>query len=138
MLPPETFKRKDWAEETYKKAAEMREDALRNQQIAAEYQKREYNKGLKPKEFKIGDYVRMHDLTAEAKEPVKLRNQWTGPFRIRGRRGMMFQLEDLKGAAMKGLVHPMKLKEVNAEMENHDEGKTSDDESIIVGGRNVG
>ena len=35
----------------------MRKDALKNQTTAAKYQKTSYDKGLKPANFKIGDYV---------------------------------------------------------------------------------
>ena len=114
-LPPDSFKKKDWAQAAFKRAQEMREDALKNQKAAAESQKRAYDKGLKPVKFNVGDYVRVLDLTAEAKQPVKLRNQYVGPFRVRGRKGMLFELEDEKGARLKGLYHPVKLKLVNAE-----------------------
>ena len=115
--PSANFKKKDWAEEAYRIAQEMRNDALKNQQTAAKYQKSSYDKGLKPENFQIGDYVRVYDHTAEAKLPVKLRNQYIGPFRIRGRKGMLFELEDRRGARLKGLYHPSKLKNANAEIE---------------------
>jgi len=115
--PPTNFKKKEWAQDALKKAKEFRDDALKNQITAAESQKTSYDKGLKPTEFQIGDYVRVFDPTAEAKQPVKLRNQYIGPFRIRGRKGMLFELEDLKGAKVKGLHNPSKLKLANTEME---------------------
>ena len=115
--PPANFKKKDWAQDAYKKAQELREDALKNQEAAAGSQKATYDKGLKPTEFQVGDFVRMYDPTAEAKQPVKLRNQYIGPLRIRGRKGMLFELEDLKGAKVKGLHNPSKLKKVNTELE---------------------
>jgi len=115
--PPTPFKKQEWAQEAYRKALEFRKDARKNQIAAAETQKTSYDKGLRPTEFQIGDYVRMLDPTAEAKQPVKLRNQYIGAFRIRGRKGMLFELEDLKGAKVKGLHNPCKLKEVNMEVE---------------------
>jgi len=33
----------------------------------------------------IGDHVILYDPTAENKKPVKMRNQNSGPFRVRGR-----------------------------------------------------
>ena len=114
-LPPENMRRKDWAEEMHKKAEVMRQDALRRQQAAAEAQKRYHDKGLEPERFEVGDLVRVFDQTAEASKPVKLRNQWIGPYRIRGREGMLFKIEDMKGAEIKGLFHPIKLKKVNEE-----------------------
>ena len=43
-------------------------------------------------------------------------NKWIGPHFIRGgKKGMLFELEDVKGAEIKGLFHPMKLKQVNEE-----------------------
>jgi len=124
LVPPsEGFKKKDWVESAYKIAHEMREDALSNQKAAAESQRRMYDKGLKPTEFKVGDYVRVHDLTAEAKEPVKLRNQWTGPFRLLEKKGMLWKIEDLKGARIRGLFHPIKLKKVNEEGKNLEQGE---------------
>ena len=118
LVPPsDSFKDKDWALNAFEKAKEMREDALKNQQAAALSQRKTHDKGLKPTEFNVGDYVRVYDPTAEAKEPVKFRNQWIGPFRLRGKKGMLWELEDLHGARIKGLFHPIKLKEVNAEME---------------------
>jgi len=114
-LPPENMRRKDWAEEMHKKAEVMRQDALRRQQAAAEAQKRYHDKGLEPERFEVGDLVRVFDQTAEASKPMKLRNQWIGPYRIRGREGMLFKIEDMKGAEIKGLFHPIKLKKVNEE-----------------------
>ena len=35
---------------------------------------------------------------------------------IMGEEGMLFESEDVKGAEMKGLFHPMKLKQVNEEI----------------------
>jgi len=100
----------------------MRKDALRNQRAAAEAQKKQYDKGLKPQKFEVGDLVRINDPTAEAKMPVKLRNQWVGPYRVRGKKGkMLIELEDLKGAKIKGLYHPSKLKKVNEEKTNQDD-----------------
>jgi len=116
--PSNTFRKKDWADEIYKIAREMREDALKNQQAAAKSQEKQYNKHLKPTSIKVGDYVRLFDPTAEAKEPVKLRNQYIGPFRVRGRKGMLFELEDLKGARLKGRYNPKRLKVVNEEGED--------------------
>ncbi len=121
VAPPENFKRKDWAEKAYRLAQEMRQDALKNQKIAAASQKKTYNRGLKPTQFNVGDYVRVNDPTAEAKEAVKLRNQYIGPFRIRGKKGMMIELEDEKGAKIKGMFHPSKLKLVNKEHSKKDE-----------------
>ena len=46
---------------------------------------------------------------------MKLRNQWVGPYRIGGRKGMLVEIEDMKGAEIKGLFHPSKLKKVNEE-----------------------
>ena len=48
---------------------------------------------------------------------MKLRNHFIGPFRIRVRKGMLFELEDKQGARLKGLYHPSKLKDANAEIE---------------------
>ena len=118
--PPTNFKKKDWAETAYKLAQEMREDALRNQQQAAKSQEKEYNKGLKPAQIKVGDYVRLLDPTAESKEPAKLRNPYVGPFRVRGRKGIMIELEDLKGAKLKGRFNPSRLKLVNEECKKGD------------------
>ena len=115
VMEPEKFRKKDWAETAKKIGEAMRQDALKQQQAAAKSQQKTYNRGLKPTKFNVGDYVRVHDPTAEAKEPVKLRNQWIGPYRIRGRKGMLWELEDLKGAKLKGLYHPIKLKLVNEE-----------------------
>jgi len=114
--PPAKFKNADWAKRMYETAEEMREDALKRQQAAAESQKKTYNRRLKPTVFKVGDYVRVLDTTAEASKPVKLRNQWIGPFRIRGMKGMLFVLENLNGTKLRGLYNPIKLKEVNAEL----------------------
>ena len=66
-------------------------------------------------EFKVGDLVRVYDPTAEGSKPVKFRNQWVGPYFIRGKKGMLFELRDMKGANVKGLFHPIKLKLVNEE-----------------------
>ena len=87
----------------------MRQDSLKNQTSAAKSQKHTYDKGLKPTTFNVGDYVRVSDPTTEAKEPVKLRNQYVGPFRVREKKWTLFTLEDLKGATTKGLFHPSKL-----------------------------
>ena len=125
--PPENMRQKDWAEDMHKKAIAMREDALRRQKAAAEGQKRYYDKGLEPERFEVGDLVRVFDQTAEASKPMKLRNLWTGPFRIRGREGMLFQLEDLKGAEVRGLFHPVKLKKVNQERANIELGHSMED-----------
>jgi len=113
--PAENFKKKEWAEEAFELAKEMRQDALKNQKIAANHQKKAYDKGLKPVNFNVGDWVRIFKYTAEAKEPVKLRNQYVGPYRVRGRKGMLLKLEDEKGATLKGYYHPSKLKLVNEE-----------------------
>jgi len=123
--PPEKFKRKDWAEKAFEKAQELRQDALKNQKNAARYQKKTYDKGLKPQKFNVGDWVRVFDHTAEAKEPVKLRNQYIGPFRVRGKKGILLKLEDEKGARLKGYYHPAKLKLVNEECKEKDEFTTS-------------
>ena len=128
--PPENFKRKEWAEKAHELAVEMRQDALKNQTSAAKSQKHTYDKGLKPTTFNVGDYVRVYDPTAEAKEPVKLRNQYVGPFRVRGRKGSLFTLEDLKGATIKGLFHPSKLKLVNEEGKG--KGQTSPNQSSTL------
>ena len=100
---------------------------MRRQKAAAEGQKRYYDKGLEPKRFEVGDLVRVFDQIAEASKPMKLRNLWTGPFRIRGREGMLFQLEDLKGAEVRGLFHPIKLKKVNQERANIELGHSMED-----------
>jgi len=115
VRPPETMKRKEWAEDIYKKAEEMRKDALRNQLAAAAAQKRYYDEGLEPETFDIGDLVRVYDPTAENSKPVKFRNQWIGPYFIEGKEGMLYRLRDLKGAVLKSLYHPIKLKKVNEE-----------------------
>ena len=52
----------------------MRQDALKKQKAAAEGKKKTYDKGLKPIGINVGDYVRVFDSTAEAKEPMKLRS----------------------------------------------------------------
>jgi len=109
------MKRKEWAEDIYKKAEEMRKDALRNQLAAAAAQKRYYDEGLEPETFDIGDLVRVYDPTAENSKPVKFRNQWIGPYFIEGKEGMLYRLRDLKGAVLKSLYHPIKLKKVNEE-----------------------
>ena len=114
-LPSEDMRRKDWAMEMHKRAEIMRKDALESQQSAAEAQKRYHDEGLEPENFEIGDLVRVYDQTAEASKPMKLRNLWIGPYRIRGRKGMLFEIEDMKGAEVKGLFHPIKLKKVNEE-----------------------
>jgi len=114
-IPSEEMKRKDWASDMYKKAVIMRKDALKRQQDAAEAQRRYHDKGLEPENFEVGDLVRVHDPNAEASKPMKFRNQWIGPYRIGGRKGMLFEIEDLKGAKLKGLFHPIKLKKVNEE-----------------------
>jgi len=113
--PPEAMKRKDWAEQMHEKAKVMREDALRNQQEAAKLQKKYYDSGARPEELKVGDLVRVYDPTAEGSKPVKFRNQWVGPYFIRGKKGMLFELRDMKGANVRGLFHPIKLKQVNEE-----------------------
>ena len=110
------MKAKDWAVAVKEKAEAMRQEALKNQQAAAERQKQNYDRGLKPQQFELGDFVRLYDYTAESSKPVKFRNQWIGPFRISGRKGMLFELEDMKGAKLKRLYHPIRLKKVNEEM----------------------
>jgi len=132
VAPPESFKKKDWAEEAYKIAQEMRQDALKKQKVAAEGQKKTYDKGLKPIQINVGDYVRVYDSTAEAKEPMKLRSQYIGPFRVREKRGMLFKLEDEKGAKVKGLFHPSKLKLVNAEKRKDGHDSPSQKETMPV------
>ena len=116
--PPQSLRKDDWAVVAKRRAEEMRKDALKNQLAAAESQKKQYDKGLKPETYKIGDLVRVKDLTAEAKMPVKLRNQWVGPYRVRGMRGkVLLILEDEKGARLEGLFHLSKVKKVNEEAE---------------------
>ena len=127
--PPENFKKKDWAEKAYEIAQEMRQEALENQKAAANSQRKTYNKGLKPTIFNVGDYVRVKDPTAESKEAIKLRNQYVGPFRIRalrirGRKGILWELEDEKDARLKGYYHPSKLKLVNEERRSIEENRT--------------
>ena len=51
----------------------------------------------------------MYDPSAKGSKPVKFRNQWVGPYFIRGKKGMLFELEDMKGGEIWGLFHPMKL-----------------------------
>jgi len=116
--PAAKLRNNDWATKTYEIAKEMRDEARENQKAAAKSQEKQYNKGRKPTEIRVGDYVRLFDPTAEAKEPVKLRNQYIGPFRVRGRKGMLFELEDLKGARLKGRYNPKRLKVVNEEGED--------------------
>lgn len=123
-LPAEDMKRKGWAEDMHRMAEIMREDALKRQKDAAGAQRKCYDRSLEPEIFEVGDLVRIYDQTAEASKPVKLRNQWVGPYRIGGKRGMLFEIEDLKGAKIKGLFHPMKLKKVNEERIHIDENKT--------------
>ena len=113
--PTEKIKMKEWAIKMKEKAEAMRQAALKNQQRAAERQQEQHDKGLKPQNFQVGDFVRVYDYTAESSKPVKFRNQWVGPFRIAGRKGMLFQLEDHKGAKQRGLFHPIRLKKVNEE-----------------------
>jgi hypothetical protein len=113
--PPEAMKRKDWAEQMHEKAKVMREDALRNQQEAAKLQKKYYDSGARPEELKVGDLVRVYDPTGEGSKPVKFRNQWVCPYFIRGKKGMLFELRDMKGGNVRGLFHPIKLKQVNEE-----------------------
>ena len=113
--PPEAMKKKDWAERMHQQAEMMREDALKNQTLAAELQKKYYDHGLKPVQFEVGDLVRVYDPTAEGSKPMKFRNQWIGPYFVRGRKGILIELEDLKHAEIKGLFHPIKLKKVNEE-----------------------
>ena len=113
--PPAIMKQKDWAQKMHNAAKIMRQDALKNQQSAAVKQKQFYDKKLRPVEFKIGDLVRAYDPTAESSKPIKFRNQWMGPYRITAKKGMLFELEDLQGAKLKGLFHPSKLVEVNNE-----------------------
>ena len=50
----------------------------------------------------------------KAQDQLKLGTKWVGPCFIRGKKGMMFESEDMK-AEIKGLFHPMKLKQVNEE-----------------------
>jgi len=114
--PPAAMHSKDWAHEIQQKAALMREDALRNQQAAALRQQSQYNKGLKPVDYEVGDLVRVYDPTAEGSKPVKFRNQWICPFRVAGKRGPLVELEDLMGTKQRGLFHPIKLVKVNEEM----------------------
>ena len=64
-------------------------------------------------ELKVGDLVRVYDPTAEGSKPVKFRKQWVGPYFIRGKKGMLFELEEMEGGEIKSLFHPMKLKQVN-------------------------
>ena len=99
----------------YKKAKVMKEDALRNQQEAAKLQKKYYDSGARPEELKVGDLVRVYDSTAEGSKPVKFRNQWVGPYFIRGKKDMLFELEEMEEGEIKSLFHQMKLKQVNEE-----------------------
>ena len=86
--------------------------------------KEAYDKGLKPTQFNVGVYVRVFDATVEAKQPVKFRNQYIGPFRVRGRKGYLWELEDLKGAGVKGLFYASKLKLVNEEGAHVEQNKS--------------
>ena len=113
--PSANLRNKDWANKTYQIAKEMRDEARENQKAAAKAQEKQYNKGRKPAEIKVGDYVRVFDPTAEAKQPAKLRNQFIGPYHVRGRKGRMFKLEELNGARIKKLFNQRKLKVVNEE-----------------------
>jgi len=114
--PPASMQKKDWARDMRERAEVMRNDALKNQLAAANRQKTHHDNGLKPVEFDVGDLVRVYDPTAESSKPVKFRNQWTGPFRVAAKKGMPFELEDLKGARQRGLFHPLKLAKVNEEL----------------------
>ena len=76
LEPPATMKQKDWAESMQRKAEIMRDDALKNQIAAATRQKEQFDRGLEPVQFEVGDLVRVYDPTAEGSKPKKFRNQW--------------------------------------------------------------
>ncbi len=59
-------------------------------------QKKYYDERARPEELNVGDLVRVYDPTSEGSKPVKFRNQRIGPYFMRGKKGMLFELEDLK------------------------------------------
>jgi len=130
--PSANIKNKDWATKTYEIAKEMREEAQKNQKAAAKAQEKHYNKGRKPTNIEVGDYVRLFDPTAEAKEPEKLRNQYIGPYRVRGKKGGMVILEDLKKARLKKLFNPRRLKVVNEEFANKETETATETETVTA------
>jgi len=130
--PAAKLRNNDWATKTYEIAKEMRDEARENQKAAAKSQEKQYNKGRKPTEIRVGDYVRLFDPTAEAKEPVKLRNQYIGPFRVRGKKGKMFKLEDLRGAKLKRLYNQRRLKVVNDEVVNKETQEEKKDDDAVA------
>ena len=79
-----------------RKQRSLREDALRNQREAAKFQKKYYDEGARPEELNVGDLVRVYDPTSEGSKPVKFRKQCVGPYFMRGKKGMLFDFEDLK------------------------------------------
>ncbi len=63
----------------------------------------------------------------KGQKPVKFRKQWVGPYFIRRKKGMLFELKDLKRAEIKGLFNPAKLKQVNEERPQQNQSVLIDD-----------
>ena len=94
----------------------IQQQALSNQEKAAEAQKEQYDKHVKEKVIEAGDLVRWYRGHTRTGHSTKLNCPWTGPWTVVRKVGKVdYHLKDLQGRVAKGLAHEQDLIKVDEE-----------------------
>lgn len=94
----------------------MEKASLANQSLAADRQKKQYDKGRRDYEYQVGEKVRWFRSGRPATGISKLAGRWDGPFFINKRKhGNSYLLEDVKGHVIPKTAHARDLKSADGE-----------------------